>query len=112
MAHERYRDADVLALIGKCSIELPDEFADIAPAVRSCRITATLKDGSTVVAEFRRSLQDDISDPGWTQAVEKTCGLLRERLGLETRNHLVSTVSRLEAVRNLRALVATTRLPS
>ena len=62
MEAERFKDADVLALMGKCKIELPDEFSALAPETRCCRITATLKDGRTVVAELRRSLADDAAD--------------------------------------------------
>ena len=71
MEEGRFRDADVLDMMGRCTIELPDEFADLAPETRCCRLTAKTKNGATVVAEHRRSLDDDIADPGWEQAVEK-----------------------------------------
>jgi len=110
MAQERFKDADVLALMRKCSIELPDEFADIAPAVRSCRLTANLRGGKSVVSEYRRSLEDDVADPGWTQALEKFDMLMRARLHREARDAIVRGVSRLETERDLRKLVGLTRL--
>ena len=102
--------ADVLALMGKCTIELPDEFANIAPAVRSCRLTATLRSGRTVVAEYRRSLEDDTSDSGWTQAVAKLGALTKGRLGGAAREGLVERISALEDQRDLRELIALTKL--
>ena len=66
----RYMDADVLELMGRCSIELPEEFAAVFPEVRCCRLTATLKNGEIKVIEYRRSMQDDAADTGWEQSVQ------------------------------------------
>ena len=110
MEGERFKDGDVLALMGKCSIELPDEFADIAPAVRSCRLTARLRNGKTVVAEYRRSLEDDMSDPGWTQALAKFDALTRERLQPKARQDIVARISALERQSGLVDLIALTRI--
>jgi 2-methylcitrate dehydratase len=110
MAHERFRDADVLALMGKCTIELPDEFAAIAPAVRSCRLTAKLRGGKTVVAECRRSLDDDISDTGWTQAAAKLEALTRGRLTAAASAEILARVGALEDQRDLRELIALTKI--
>jgi 2-methylcitrate dehydratase len=110
MARERFRDRDVLALMSRCSIELPDEFAAIAPEVRSCRLTAKLRGGRTIVAEYRRSLDDDVADPGWSQATAKFEALTRERLEAPAREEIMARVSRLESERNLRELLALTRL--
>ena len=64
MENERYKSADVLTLMARCRIELPDEFAALAPQTRCCRITATLNDGRVVTSEARRSLADDTADTG------------------------------------------------
>src|SRR3954469_16514032 len=48
MQRERFKDDDVLALMSRCAIDLPEEFAQIAPQVRSCRLTATLRNGKTL----------------------------------------------------------------
>jgi 2-methylcitrate dehydratase len=110
MQRERFKDDDVRVLMSKCSIELPDEFADIAPAVRSCRLTARLANGKTVVIEYRRSLDDDTADPGWTQAIDKFNALTRECLGASAREAIVARVSRLEREHALRDLIALTRI--
>ncbi len=96
MENDRYRDADVLALMAKCTIELPDEFAELAPATRCCRLTATLKSGATVVAETRRSLADDVADPGWQQAVDKFNALTASRLNANARQNLLQWVDTME----------------
>ena len=110
MEDGRFRDADVLAMMGKCNIELPDEFADVAPAIRCCRLTATMKDGRTVVAEYRRSLEDDQSDPGWEQAVGKFKGLARGLLDGKTQDALVAVVEGLDREKDVSRLIALTRL--
>jgi hypothetical protein len=102
----------VLALIGKCTIELPDEFADVAPAVRSCRLTAKLRTGRTVVAEYRRSLLDDMADPGWTQALDKFQALTRDLLPESARRAIVSKVSALENEPDLHELISLTGIQS
>jgi 2-methylcitrate dehydratase len=110
MQRERFKDDDVLALMSKCSIELPDEFADIAPAVRSCRLTGRLANGKTIVAEYRRSLDDDIAEPGWTHALDKFNALTRECLGAAAREDIVARVSELEREHQLRDLIGLTRI--
>jgi 2-methylcitrate dehydratase len=110
MQRARFKDEDVLALMGRCTIELPDEFADIAPAVRACRLTAKLRTGKSVVAEYRRSLADDTSDPGWTQARGKFTALTREKLTRTGGEELVARVFALESQRDLRQLLGLTSL--
>ena len=106
----RYKDSDVLALMSQCKLEMPDEFADLAPETRCCRITATLKNGKTVVAEQRRSLADDAADTGWEQALEKFSALTSGLLSGPARERLVSLVARLEHQSAVAPLLETTRL--
>ncbi len=110
MAQGRYRDADVLALMGKCSIELPDEFDRLAPETRCCRLTATLTNGETLVAEYRRSLADDAADPGWTQGVDKFRQLTRDLLDESARAQLIGVVDDLERQTSIAPLLDLTRL--
>jgi len=110
MEHDRFKDADVLALMAKCTIELPDEFADLAPETRCCRLTATLNDGRTVVAETRRSLDDDVADPGWDQAVDKFNALTAPLLDVKTRAQLLAWVDAMETQSEVGGLVELTRL--
>jgi 2-methylcitrate dehydratase len=110
MESGRFRDQDVLDLIGKCSIELPDEFADLAPQTRCCRLTAKLENGQTVVAEYRRSLSDDVADPGWEQAVNKLEGLTRDLLDAKSRARLIAFVADLEKQKSVDPLVTLTKI--
>jgi len=110
MEGNRFKDADVLALMAKCSIELPDEFADLAPETRCCRLTATLKNGDTVVAETRRSLADDVADPGWFQAVDKFKALSAPLLDERACACLVTWVDMLELHASVGDLVELTKI--
>lgn len=96
MDNNRFKDADVLTLMARCKLEMPDEFADLAPDTRCCRITATLNNGQTVVAEHRRSLADDAADSGWTQAVEKFKTLTSKRFTPEHAQRVVALTAVLE----------------
>lgn len=109
MEHWRFKDRDVLELMSKCTIELPDEFADLAPETRCCRLTAKMKNGKTVVAERRRSLADYIADPGWEQAVEKLSSLTGKLLDANTRQKLLAVVDDLENQKTVDSLLELTR---
>jgi 2-methylcitrate dehydratase len=112
MQRDRFKDADVLALMRKCTIELPDEFALLAPETRCCRLTATLKDGRSVTAESRRSLADDAADTGWDQACRKFDDLTRNLLGADARQTLLARIEKLEQQENLTEVIAPTASPS
>ena len=110
MEKERFKDADVLELMGRCKIELPDEFAEIAPAVRCCRLTARMKNGETVVIEERRSLEDDVADPGWDHAIEKFRALADDALPAGAGARLIEIVDDLDKQQSTEALLEATRL--
>lgn len=108
MEEGRYRAPDVLALMAKCRIELPDEFEALAPQTRCCRLTAKLKDGRSVVVEYRRSLADDTADPGWQQALDKLEGLASELPVGIRRHELASCIERLEYATDVNAILELT----
>lgn len=110
MEEGRYKDRDVLDLMSRCTIELPDEFAEVAPEIRCCRLTATLKNGETRIAEYRRSLQDDAADTGWEHAVRKFMGLTADLLDAGVQKRLVSLIANVEKERQVDALVSLTAL--
>ena len=112
MEQERYRDRDVRELMAKCTIELPDEIEALAPETRCCRLTATLSNGETLVSEYRRSLADDVADPGWSQALDKFEQLTRELLDATARARLVAVVESLERHDSVDELLVLTRLRS
>jgi len=110
MEQERYKDADVMAFMAKCSIELPDEFDRVAPAVRCCRLTAQLDTGETVVEEYRRSLEDDAADPGWEQGIAKFEQLTHELIPADARKRLIDIVDTFERQPSVAPVVDLTRL--
>lgn len=110
MEAERFKDQDVLDMIGKCTIELPDEFDVLAPRIRCCRLTAKMKNGGTVVAEFRRSLDDDVADSGWDQAVNKFTTLTGNLLDAKTQEKLLGVVADLENQEAVTELVQLTKM--
>ena len=110
MGSGRFKDSDVLALMRQCTLEMPDAFADLAPETRCCRITATLKNGNTVVAEVRRSLADDIADTGWEHAQRKFEALAADLLNAAQREQLVAAVAALDSQMAIARLLELTRL--
>ncbi len=110
MEKGRFKDQDVLDMMSRCTIELPDEFADLAPETRCCRLTARVKSGETVVAEYRRSLADDMADPGWDQAVAKFAQLAGYLLDTPARERLVAVVEDLENQKTVDALIQLTKI--
>ncbi len=110
MEQGRYKDADVLDLMSRFTIELPDEFDAVAPEVRRCRLTATLKNGETRVAEYRRSMEDDAADTGWKHAVQKFSGLTAGLLESAAQEKLVSLIAGLDSAREVASLISLTRL--
>jgi 2-methylcitrate dehydratase len=110
MERERFKGEDVLELMRRCTIDLPDEFAEIAPAIRCCRLTARLKNGATVMVDERRSLDDDAADPGWNQAVEKFRTLTDESLPAGGGEKLIAIINHLDGQRSLADLLEATRL--
>jgi len=110
MQAERFKDPDVRDLISKCSINLPDEFADLAFRIRCCRLTAKLKNGETVVVEYRRSLDDDMADPGWDQAVAKFTTLTGNLLDADTIAELLAVLGDLENQESVDRLIQLTQI--
>lgn len=111
MEEGRFKDQDVRQMMGRCTIELPDEFEDVAPETRRCRLTAKMRNGETVVAEHKRSLEDDSADPGWDQAVDKFTRLGEDLLDEKARQRLLVIVETLEEQKSVAALIEATRLP-
>ena len=101
----RFRDDDVLELIRAMEIEIRPDFSAAAPALRHCRIEATLADGGTVIshrqlsqAEIERGMPDDV-------LVAKFDGLVRGVLPERTRRAVVEAAWTLEAAPRVHGLV-------
>ncbi len=93
---ERYRDPDVLELMGRSRIELSDTFADLAPEIRCCRITATVADGRTIAVEKRLGPEDDFEGMSRIDLEDKFHGITRPFLDHGARSALIDLVWHLE----------------
>ena len=68
---ERFRDDDVLALIGRTEVVVSDEFSSQTPGVRSCRLEAADKAGETHVAHLAWTAEDIARGPGDDEIEDK-----------------------------------------
>lgn len=93
---ERYRDPDILALMGRSKIDLNKEFATLAPETRCCRITATLRGGGTAVAETRLGPEDDLKGMSRSTLEAKIHAVTRPFLEEGARSDLIRLIWRLE----------------
>jgi 2-methylcitrate dehydratase len=105
---ERFKDKDVRALMQKCSIELPDEYAELAFETRCCKLTATLKSGKTVETEFRLTPKDDARGMPKKELETKFNNLTSKLLKPATRKKLISTCWNADKLKSVADLVALT----
>lgn len=77
-ARGRFRDADILDLIGRIGVDVIEEFTDAAPNVRNCRITGVTQAGAKHVvhkaihlADHARSLSDEEIEAKFIQCTAK-----------------------------------------
>jgi len=62
---DRFKHPEVLALIQKTKVDVLEDFTNQAPAIRNCRITATLTDGSSEVGHLswtKADIEKGLSD--------------------------------------------------
>lgn len=103
----RYRDADVLALIGRMRVEVVGEFdRDFTEhAARNCRIEATTRDGSKRTAHRRLTREDIVRGPGDGQIEAKFEELVRGVLTSGERRALIDMVWRLDGLVDINRLI-------
>jgi 2-methylcitrate dehydratase len=106
----RFKDEDVLGLIAGMTVTVSNEFNMQNPAVRNCRITATLDDGRTVVAhrtltqaEIEKGMPDEVLE-------EKYHRLLRPFLTQDLRDELARRVWALDALPRIDPIIDMTLL--
>jgi len=93
---ERFRDPDVLDLMGRSEIKLNEAFAALAPGVRCCRITATLSDGRAVAVEKRIGPEDDLKGMSRRALEAKFHSITQPFLDDDARAALIDVIWRLE----------------
>jgi 2-methylcitrate dehydratase len=109
---ERYRDPDVLDLMGRAEIKLSEAFAAVAPAVRSCRITATLSDGRTVAVEKHLGPEDDLKGMSRTDLETKVHTITRPFLDDAARAALIELIGHIEDLDGIGPLLDRTAVPA
>jgi len=106
----RFADADVLGLIQRMKVDVVEEFSKQTPAIRNCRITATLKDGGTVIAH-RQLTQATIEQGMPDRDVEaKFERLTRPLLSKDMRRRVIDGAWSLDETADMRAAVDLTLL--
>jgi 2-methylcitrate dehydratase len=82
----RFRDADVLGLIGRTEVVVLDEYTRATPGERKCRITATLDDGREVstehtitLAQIEAGMSDDELERKFLQCTARVFDATRQR---------------------------------
>ncbi len=104
-SRERFLDADVLGLIKRTKVEVVDAFTKQTPGLRNCRLEATSKDGTKVVAHRKLSLKDierGMSD----KALEaKFHGLASTALGAAERRKLLAVAWKLDSLPKVDPLI-------
>ncbi|MGQ0664524.1 MAG: MmgE/PrpD family protein [Pseudomonadota bacterium] len=101
----RFRDADVLRLIGAMTVDINPEFSKATPGVRNCRITASAADGAHVAAhrqltaaEIERGTPDDALEAKFHR-------LTRPFLPEDVRREMIERVSRLDQLARVDGIV-------
>lgn len=104
----RFKDKDVLALMKKCSIELPDEYAELAFETRCCKLTATTKKGKEVSVEFRLTPKDDARGMAKKDLETKFNNLTAPLLKPSARRKLLDLCWRADKLKSIDDLVSLT----
>ena len=101
----RFLDRDVLALIGKMTVEINADYSRQAPGLRNCRIEATLESGEKVVAqralsqaEIEKETPDDVINA-------KFHGLTRRVLPAATREALAGEIAQLDRLERIDSII-------
>ena len=95
---ERFRDDDVLALIGRTEVVVSDEFSSRTPGVRDCRLEATDTSGETHVAHLAWTAEDIARGPGDDEIEDKFHRYAGVLLARPERTRLLERLWRLDRV--------------
>lgn len=106
----RFHDKDTKALIKRMTVEFVDAFGKVAPATRTCRIVATLKDGKTVSAEFRQTPEDIERGPSDADFEAKFHTLASRTLDKDTRGKMLDTLWRLDKLDRIDGIIDLTAI--
>jgi 2-methylcitrate dehydratase len=103
--YARFADADIHDLIGGMTVEILPEFSKATPAVRNCRIAATLE-GGKLVSEHRKQTMEEIERGTPDDVLEaKFEHLTRPFLPPATRRQLIKQVWALDRAKRIDPLI-------
>ena len=105
---ERFRDDDVLALIGRTEVVVSDEFSNQSPGVRNCRIEATDPAGETHVAHLAWTAEDIARGPDDAEIEEKFHRYAGVLLARPERSRLLERLWQLESVDDMAEILSLT----
>ena len=105
---ERYKDRDVLSLMKKCSVALPNEYAELAYEVRCCRLTATTKTGKNISVEIKMTPKDDARGMPKNILESKFNNLTKPFLKSNTRKKILGLCWRFDKMKSVGNLVTLT----
>ena len=105
---ERFRDDDVLALVGRTEVEISDEFSARSPGVRSCRLEAADRAGETHVAHLDWTAEDIARGPGDDEIEDKFHRYAGVLLAPPARSRLLERLWRLESVEDMGEILSLT----
>ena len=105
---ERFRDDDVLGLIGRTEVVVSDEFSSLTPGVRSCRLEATDQAGETHVAHLAWTAEDIARGPGDDEIEEKFHRYAGVALARPERTRLLERLWQLESVDDVADILSLT----
>ena len=106
--NQRFKDKEVLALMQKCSIELPDEYAELAFETRCCQLTATTNSGKTLSIEFRITPEDDDRGMSTKDLEAKFNNITKAYLKPATRKQLLDLCWRVDKLNSVDEIVSLT----
>ncbi len=105
----RFLDKDICALMKKMSLKFDSSFDKVAPATRSCRLTATLNDGRKVVAERRQTAKDIERGLSDEQFEAKFHELTKRVIPEKTRKKLISRLWNLDQTKDVSEIISLTK---
>lgn len=108
--HGRFLDKDARAMVKRITVDFDDAFEKVAPATRSCRIVATLKNGRSVTAEHKQTPADIARGPSDEEFAAKFHRLAARGMETETRNKLLDTLWKLDKLKHIHPLVDLTAI--
>ena len=106
----RFRDADILGLIGRTTVEINEDFSRQTPGVRNCRLTATAADGETSAAHLSWTAEDIARGPSDQTVEDKFLQLTATYLPEKERRELLQFLWDLDRVDDVRQLVDRLRI--